>query len=276
MGIRLFLQSDGAPSTNVVVRASSPTLLLPMHAGNVEIQVGGRKHLVDKASWVFAPRGTRVALRAKSPATHTLALAIGEELLGAVVQAYDGEIRLTHFERYLSEVQVMARTTWVNELAHRYLFERAVCRKRDNAATTFLEMELVKELYFLCHDRVTAGERASVVEGRSSLVERATALVEAHLFEGDVVQKVMRGCGASPSSILRAFKRELGHSPLSYVRARRLDEALLLLKSRRHPVGEVAAMVGYKSFTAFSEAFRVRFGMVPSRVAGEARESAGR
>lgn len=267
MGIRLLVQSDGAPSTNAIVRAASPTLLLPVQTGNVEIEIASRRHLVDKASWVLVPKGARAAIRAKSPATHTMALAIGESLLASVVRAYDGEIRLTLFERYLADVQVMARTTWVNELAHRYLFERAVCKKRDNAATTFLEMELVKELYFLCHDRFTARERASLVEGRSPLAERAIALIEAHLFEPDVVQRAVKGCAASPSSLLRAFKKEVGHSPIAYVRSRRLDESLLLLKSKRHAVGEVAAMVGYRSFTAFSEAFRVRFGMKPSDVA---------
>ncbi len=136
-----------------------------------------------------------------------------------MARAYGGEIQLTRFDRYVAEVQIMARTNWVNELCHRYLFERAVCKKRDNAATTFLEMEL----YFLCHERYTERERASVVERRTTLAERAVAIVEANLFEPDVVQKLQRGCGASPSSLLRTFKRELGHSPLTYIRARRLD-----------------------------------------------------
>lgn len=271
MGIRLLVQGDGAPGAAATLRAKDPMLLLPVQAGNVEITIGSEKHLVDRASWVLVPEGTRAVVRAKSPTAHTLVLTVSSALRASVVRAYDGEIRLTLFERYVGDVQVMARTNWVNELAHRYLFERAVCKKRDNAATTFLEMELVKELYFLCHDRFTKGERASVVEARSPLAERAIALVEAHLFEPDVVQRVMQGCGASASSILRAFKKELGHSPIGYVRSRRLDESMLLLKSKRYAVGEVATMVGYRSFTAFSEAFRVRFGMKPSELHGERR-----
>ena len=50
------------------------------------------------------------------------------------------------------------------------------------------------------------------------------------------------------------------------MRARRLDESLLLLKSKRYAVGEVATMVGYKNFAAFSQAFRARFGVKPSDV----------
>jgi AraC-like DNA-binding protein len=268
MGIRLLVQSDSGRVSSLAVRTKVPTLLLPVHAGIAEIEIGGERHLLDRASWVLVPAGTRALVRAKSPVTHTLALSPSVELRAAVVRAYGGEIQLTRFDRYVSVVQVMPRTTWVNELSHRYLFERAVCKKRDNVATAFLEMELVKELYFLCHERTTSSDRASVVEAKSDLLQRAIDLVEAHLFEPDVVQRLTRECGASASSLLRTFKRELGHAPLGYVRARRLDESLLLLKAKRYAVGEVATMVGYQSFAAFSQAFRARFGMKPSHVSG--------
>jgi AraC-like DNA-binding protein len=266
MGIRLLVQSDGDRVASLGVRTKAPTLILPVHSGIAEIQIGSTRHLVDRASWLLVPAGTRALVRAKSPVTHTLLLSSSVALRTAVVRAYGGEIQLTRFDRYVTDVQVMPRTNWVNELCHRYLFERAVCKKRDNVATAFLEMELVKELYFLCHEKYTERERASVVETRSSLAERAIAIVEAHLFEPDVVQLLTRSCGASPSSLLRTFKRELGHGPLTYIRARRLDESLLLLKSKRYAVGEVATMVGYKNFAAFSQAFRARFGMKPSEV----------
>jgi AraC-like DNA-binding protein len=271
MGIRLLVQSDGDRVASLAVRAKVPTLIVPVHAGIAQVEIGSARHLVDRAAWVLVPAGMRAVVRAKSPVTHTLLLSLSVALRTAVVRAYGGEIQLTRFDRYVNDVQLMARTNWVNELCHRYLFERAVCKKRDNVATAFLEMELVKELYFLCHERFAVRERASVVETSSNLAERAIAIVEAHLFEPDVVVRLTRTCGASPSSLLRTFKRELGHGPLAYVRARRLDESLLLLKSKRYAVGEVATMVGYKNFAAFSQAFRTRFGMKPSDVTAAAR-----
>jgi transcriptional regulator GlxA family with amidase domain len=183
-----------------------------------------------------------------------------------VGRAYAGSIALPRFDRYLREVELMPRTNWVNELCHRYLFERAACAKRDNVATAFLEMEIVKELYFILHERHTVRERASVVETTSDVLQRALALVEKSLFEPDVLQRLATASGASASTLLRTFQRELGQSPLAYVRARRLDEALLLLKSRRFAVGEIATMVGYKNFAAFSQAFRARFGKKPSEI----------
>jgi AraC-like DNA-binding protein len=141
IGVRLLVQSDGDRVPSLTVRTKAPTLLLPVHGGIAEIETGGIRQLVDRASWVLVPAGTRA-------------------------------IALT------------------------------------------------------------------------------------------------RECGASASSLLRTFKRELDHAPLGYVRARRLDESLLLLKWKRYAVGEVATMVGYKNFAAFSQAFRTRFGMTPSQVGG--------
>lgn len=40
----------------------------------------------------------------------------------------------------------------------------------------------------------------------------------------------------------------------------------MLLESERYPVGEVATMVGYEDFAAFSQAFRARFGMKASQI----------
>jgi AraC-like DNA-binding protein len=286
LGIRLVSQREGDRVAILADRARTATLILPVHAGIAAITVGEATHLVDRASWMLVPAGTRAIVRAKSPVTHTLLLAISAPLRASVVHAYAGEISIERFERYAREAQVLPRTNWVNELCHRYLFERAVCEKRDNVATAFLEMEIVKELYFVCHEGHTSRERASVAEtsragaarpgGRAagaeppaeSLVKRAIALVEANLFEPDVVQRLAVGCGASPSSLLRSFKRELGQGPLAYVRARRLDESMLLLKSKRFAVGEIAMMVGYRNFAAFSQAFRARFAMRPSEVAG--------
>ena len=70
----------------------------------------------------------------------------------------------------------------------------------------------------------------------------------------------------SPRALLRAFQKGLGDSPVAYVRARRLDEALLLLRSGRLDVSEVSARVGYRTLSAFSQAFKARFGQSPSAV----------
>lgn len=268
MGIRLLVQREGERTR---VRSEGPVLVVPVQAGIAEVSVAGASHDVDRAAWLLVPPHVVAVVTAKSPVTHTLVLAPSEALRRDLVATYGGEIDEARLAAYLSSVELMPRTTWVNEIGHRYLFERAVCKKRDNAATTFLETEILKEVYFVLHERSAARERASLVREPDALVARATAIVDANLFEPDVLERVAKASGASPSTLLRAFKRELGMGPLAYVRSRRLDESLLLLKARRYGVGEVAVMVGYRNFAAFSQAFRARFGMRPSEVRAQAR-----
>jgi AraC-like DNA-binding protein len=242
-------------------------LVLPTENAIVDAACAAlRRATLDPACWLLVPAGAPVTLAASSVVAHTLVLTVSPALIRRVAEVYGGEVDAARFRRYVASPQVLVRTTWVNELAHRYLFERAVCEKRDNDATRFLETEIGKELYFLCHERRRHLGRPSLVESHTPVVGRALEHLEKHLFEADVLHDLPRAIGASRSTLLRAFQREIGESPLAYLRTRRLDEALILLKSHKHRVSEVSALVGYGNFAAFSHAFRERFGMRPSDV----------
>ena len=263
MAIRLVIQRAGGRMT---IRSPAAAFLVPVESGIVEVDVGHARHIVDGAAWLVVPGGSRATIVAKSPTAKTLVLGITGALVERAVATYGGEIEPERFARYLGATQLLPRTNWVNELCHRYLFERAVCRKRDNDATRFLETEIAKEAYFVCKDRDVAQARAPFVQHASPLIERAMRIISDHLFEPDVVARLGRSCGASASTLLRTFQKELGQAPLAYVRMRRLDEALLLLKAKQLSVGEIATLVGYRNFAAFSQAFRARFGVRPSDV----------
>jgi AraC-like DNA-binding protein len=240
--------------------------VLPIENAIVDTVCGALRPALDPGSWMLVPAGVPVTLGASSVVAHTLVLTVSPGLMLRVAEVYAGEVDAARFRRYLREPQLLVRTTWVNELVHRYLFERAVCKRCDNDATRFLETEIGKELYFLCHERHRHLDRPSLVEAHTVVVQRALQHLEEHLFEADVLADLPRAIGASRSTLLRTFRRELGESPLAYVRTRRLDEALMLLKSRHLRVSEVSALVGYRNLAAFSHAFRERFGLRPTDV----------
>jgi AraC-like DNA-binding protein len=240
--------------------------VLPIENAIVEAACGALRQALDPSAWMIVPAGTLVTIGASSVVAHTLVLTLSPGLVRRVTETYAGEVDAARFRRYVAIPQLLARTNWVNEIAHRYLFERAVCKRRDNDATRFLETEIAKELYFLCHERHRHLDRPSLVETHTPVVRRALEHLEKHLFDANVLRDLPRATGASPSTLLRTFRRELGESPLAYLRTRRLDEALMLLKSRRLRVSEVSALVGYRNFAAFSHAFRERFGLRPSDV----------
>jgi AraC-like DNA-binding protein len=240
--------------------------VLPIENAIVEAVCATQRPALDPGSFLLVPASVPVTLGASSVVAHTLVLSVSPGLMRRVAEVYAGEVDAARFRRYVGAPALLVRTTWVNELAHRYLFERAVCKRRDNDATRFLEIELGKELYFLCHERHRHLERPSLVEAHTAVVRRALQHLEKHLFEADVLHDLPRAIGASRSTLLRTFRRELGESPLAYLRTRRLDEALMLLKSRHLRVSEISTLVGYSNLAAFSHAFRERFGLRPTDV----------
>ncbi|MDQ3036517.1 MAG: AraC family transcriptional regulator [Myxococcota bacterium] len=262
------LRVEGLPLDRAVgVRLPATTAIVPLHAAVVSVEIGGTSELLDRTRWMWVPARRRVALRAHGRGARVLLATAHPSLLERTIERYRN-VRLdpARLLEWLASPQVLPRTVWVDEIVQRYLFERQVCGGLDNDATRFLEVEIVKEAYFLLRDRDTGADRASLVERHSAPVERAVAFIEAHLFERTDVAALARHAGASESTLLRGFKREVGSTPSAYWRMRRLDEALVMLESGRWSVTEVAIAVGYENAGAFAHAFSARFGRTPSEL----------
>jgi AraC-like DNA-binding protein len=77
----------------------------------------------------------------------------------------------------------------------------------------------------------------------------------------------------SPNHFLRLFSEAFGETPHRYLQRRRLDEAARRLREGQEPVVQVALAVGFNNASAFSRAFRRRFGRSPTAERGKSRES---
>jgi AraC-like DNA-binding protein len=249
-----------------VLRAEAPSLLLTVESAVAEVRAGhGDDLTLDRSACIVVPAGARVTLRTSSPASRVAVISFHEPLFASVARAYRKlGLDRERLARWLAKLSLLPRTVWVHEIVHRYVFERTVLHAQDNAATRFLEMEILKEVYFLFRDRDDGADRATALRRHSACVERAIAYVETHLFDACDVSAVASRAGASESTLLRAFRREVGCSPGAYGRNRKLDEALVLLRTGRYSVADIATRVGYDNPTAFGFAFRRRFGQPPT------------
>jgi AraC-like DNA-binding protein len=218
---------------------------------------------LDRSNLLVATRGS-FSLSALGSTSRAAVVSFHEPVIAAAETTYRGlGFDRARFARWTRKPTLVPRTVWLHEILHRYLFERHALGEHDNLATRFLEIEIVKELYFLFRDRDDGAERATIVRRYSPAVERALRHIESHLLAECSVAELARLAGASPSTLLRAFHKEVGASPGAYWRDRKLDEALVALRAGRS-VGEVATLVGYEHPTAFGFAFRRRFGRAPS------------
>lgn len=246
--------------------APRPTLVLPLGSCVVQLTRDPRQPAVpvDRASLAVVPRGARYRLSSSSPAAELLTLLVGAEACARARDEYHPHVAADTLDQVLATPQLLPRTRWIDELAQRYLYERTVCFKHTSHAAVFLETELTKELYFLGAERLSGRARSSGVFEGSDALSRARQFVECHLFERVSVAELARVAHTSEATLLRTFLRQLGVTPALYQRARRLEEAVRLLRTGRHAVGEVARRVGYASLPAFTVAFRRQFGMPPS------------
>lgn len=219
---------------------------------------------LDRSGLLVVPARGALRLEAAASVSRVAVLTFHGPVFDALERDYAQlGFERRRFVRWLRTPTLLPRTVWLHELVHRYVFERHALGASDNLATRFLEIEIGKEIYYLFRDRETGAERATIVRTYSPAVDRALAHIEAHLFEECSVAALARRAGASASTLLRAFRAEVGCSPGAYWRNRKLDEALIALRAGR-AVSDVATRVGYENPTAFGFAFRKRFGRPPS------------
>lgn len=83
----------------------------------------------------------------------------------------------------------------------------------------------------------------------------------------DTLADWAHGTGASPRTVARLFKRELGHTFTDWRQQVILAKAVALA-ARRLPINQIAAELGYNSPSAFSAMVRRAVGMSPARFLG--------
>lgn len=83
------------------------------------------------------------------------------------------------------------------------------------------------------------------------------------------IRGISESMNLSPAYLSQVIKKEMGVSPMSYLKEVRLHKASVILESSQHNVQEVAMMVGYDNLASFSRAFKERFGIAPSKYKGQ-------
>ncbi len=110
-------------------------------------------------------------------------------------------------------------------------------------------------------------------------VNRAIDHVTAHLDEPMQLEEVARVAGFSPYHFHRIFQALVGETLHDFTTRVRLERAVYLMAHRDRPrLTDVALAVGFGSSSAFSRAFRQRFGVPPREfdVAAFRRDGLGR
>lgn len=223
-----------------------------------------RRYEIDARSVLWVPKGLRHSDRGESAIYDTLALFPSDEYVAAMLM--ENGLDRRDGEELKRRPTLVARTKWLDDILDRYFFERILNAHSPVGCTFFLEKQIINELArIMFHKKLHQDWTKSKVQPEpEDSFNRALRFIEANLFSAIDLQQIAEASHASPSTISRRFKENTGQSPYEYIKARRLDEALRLLKKGGNAVGDIALLVGYEDFSAFSRAFRARFGKAPS------------
>lgn len=94
---------------------------------------------------------------------------------------------------------------------------------------------------------------------------RGREFLHAHALAAPTLAEAAQAANLSAFHFQRSFKTVFGVTPHGFVAACRLDRARQLLEGDSLPATEIAAAVGYDSYSAFHAAYRRRFGVTPSQ-----------
>lgn len=142
-----------------------------------------------------------------------------------------------------------------------------ICHEAENAA----EPE-VQGLY----ERIVANKLLALLASNvlrviprpdeSGGFEPVREFIEEHLTEDISVEQLMAVARVSERSLYTLFERQVGLSPRDYMRQRKLERVYTVLQlATARSVTEVALDHGFLHLGRFSEAYRKRFGELPSQ-----------
>jgi AraC family transcriptional regulator len=95
-------------------------------------------------------------------------------------------------------------------------------------------------------------------------LRRVTEHVEANLAGPIRIAELARVAGVSAGHFHRAFRDTTGQTPLEFVNAARIRQAMAILATEDPGVAALAARVGFASPGHFARVFRARTGVTPS------------
>ncbi len=92
---------------------------------------------------------------------------------------------------------------------------------------------------------------------------RVLAFIKSRLDQTITVEELAREAGMSPSHFSRVFKETLGSTPMQYVLAYRVEQAMKMMQDPSRALGNIALDCGFADQAHFSRSFKQVTGQTP-------------
>jgi AraC-like DNA-binding protein len=246
---------------SIVLKSKDITLIYVIEAGTATLGSGTKP--LDFEAIQFVPAGMNLKLQALTPTVKAVLISFSKCAVDACIDEYQLDSQI--FEKSISKLTRLPRTLWQNELCHRYAFERSIAKSSSSLAARFLELEILKELYYANRSEKNDPHDAPFFAELPDSLKQALLFIERNLHSEIVLDDLVRVANSSKPTLVRLFRRYLQTSPMKYFWTRRLEEADRLLLSGRFNVSQISEIIGFSDPSTFSESYKAHFGFPPSR-----------
>lgn len=101
-------------------------------------------------------------------------------------------------------------------------------------------------------------------------LESAQRYIDDHIADPNLsAEEVGKAVDMNASFLSTAFKRQLQITPTSYIRKKRLENALSLLKQSKLKIDQISDLCGFGSVETFHRVFKTEFGATPAKIRRE-------
>jgi YesN/AraC family two-component response regulator len=116
----------------------------------------------------------------------------------------------------------------------------------------------------LGHIEATLAHRCKLSVETQRVVRKAMAYVHTHHAEQVSLKDLAAHVALSEQHLIRSFRKEIGITPIDYLKRYRIRQAKTLLEAGHKSITEVALEVGFSDSSYFARVFRRETGMSPS------------
>ncbi len=135
------------------------------------------------------------------------------------------------------------------------------CRSQENAGSLFVTA-CIYQLFGLLYRKATPQVTAAPVA--DSGMREVLDYIDAHFTESLSVAEISRQFGYAESHFCRRFKEVTGMTPVTYIRALRMELARRLLSEGDKSIAEIATACGFPDSSYFTRCFKKVYGRPPS------------
>jgi len=98
----------------------------------------------------------------------------------------------------------------------------------------------------------------------TALASEIKKYVNANLDKKISIRQISQSLYLSPKYIGQLFRRETGVGILQYAKRKKMEKALLLLKTEQFSITQISAMLGFENVSFFSATFKSYYGSSPA------------